>query len=453
MGEMAMTALADNCATLERELDWAGRLIEAAICLYFEQGCDWDDVHEIAAPQLARDPSPYASTVREHAMSFDERLVLILALAPHLRPQLLDPFLMKNDQLGRPFTEFGGASMPGHPGFWPTLETAAFILAGASLPRRLALQVMAGPDHFFRRHRLLDIGQGAEAGSLYGRALAAAPERLDFLTMGAAFRPGYSERFPAHRLHTKLDWNHLVLAPGIGPDIDEITAWIEHGDALLHDQHLARHIKPGFRSLFYGPPGTGKTLTAALLGQRTGRDVYRVDLSMVVSKYIGETEKNLGSVFDLAAHGRWILFFDEADALFGKRTQTTSANDRHANQEVAYLLQRIEDCPGVVILATNLKANIDEAFARRFQSMVYFPMPRYEERLRLWRQAFARSDLLDESVDLGPIAHEFELSGASIANVLRYATLMALRRGRRAAGTEDIREGIRRELRKDGKVV
>ncbi len=104
-------------------------------------------------------------------------------------------------------------------------------------------------------------------------------------------------------------------------------------------------------------------------------DVYRIDLSMIVSKYIGETEKNLARVFDLAENRNWILFFDEADALFGKRTSTNTSNDRHANQEVAYLLQRIEDFPGIIILATNLRSNIDEAFSRRFQSVVYFPMP------------------------------------------------------------------------------
>ena len=130
-------------------------------------------------------------------------------------------------------------------------------------------------------------------------------------------------------------------------------------------------------------------MTACLLGKSTGREVYKVDLSLVVSKYIGETEKNLARVFDQAQHKGWILFFDEADALFGKRSETKDAHDRYANQEVSFLLQRIETFDGIAILASNQRENIDEAFARRFESIIYFPMPRPEERLRLWRQGFS----------------------------------------------------------------
>ena len=126
--------------------------------------------------------------------------------------------------------------------------------------------------------------------------------------------------------------------------------------------------------LFSGAPGTGKKTLASLIGQQSGKEVYRIDLSMVVSKYIGETEKNLSKVFDAAEHKNWILFFDEADALFGKRTNVRDAHDKYANQEVAYLLQRIENYNGLVILATNMKSNIDEAFTRRFQTIINFPL-------------------------------------------------------------------------------
>ena len=125
-------------------------------------------------------------------------------------------------------------------------------------------------------------------------------------------------------------------------------------------------------------------MTACLLGKSTGREVYNVDLSLIVSKYIGETEKNLSRVFDQAQHRGWILFFDEADALFGKRSETKDAHDRYANQEVSFLLQRIETFDGIAILASNQRENLDEAFTRRFESIIFFPMPRPEERLRLW---------------------------------------------------------------------
>jgi SpoVK/Ycf46/Vps4 family AAA+-type ATPase len=170
-----------------------------------------------------------------------------------------------------------------------------------------------------------------------------------------------------------------------------------------------------------------------------------------MSKYIGETEKNLARVFDQAEHKSWILFFDEADALFGKRSETRDAHDRYANQEVAFLLQRIETFDGIAILASNLRDNVDDAFARRFESVIYFPMPRAEERLRLWRQGFSPQATLDRSVDLEALARDRPLAGGSIMNVIRYASLQALRGGGRPITAEDLLQGIGRELAKEGK--
>ena len=219
----------------------------------------------------------------------------------------------------------------------------------------------------------------------------------------------------------------------------------------MRDWGLKRHVKPGYRALFHGPPGTGKTVTAAVLGKELKLPVYRVDLSRVVSKWIGETEKNLAALFDQAAEGDMLLFFDEADALFGKRGDTRSANDRHANQQIAYLLQRIEECPGVVILASNLKANIDAAFARRFQAMVYFPMPDAEARLKLWEAAFAGLPAgALESRDFTAIARDHELSGGGIVNVLRHACLQAAAR-KSGVRTADLLFAIRREAMKEGR--
>ena len=201
--------------------------------------------------------------------------------------------------------------------------------------------------------------------------------------------------------------------------------------------------------MFHGPPGTGKTMTAALLGQETDKYVYQIDLSSVVSKYIGETEKNLASVFNLAENKDWILFFDEADALFGKRSQTQSSNDQFANQQIAYLLQRIEDYDGVVILATNFKDNIDSAFIRRFQSVVYFPKPKIEQRLLLWQKYFSDTFKLSD-IDLEKIAKEFEITGGSIINVLRYCTIAAKKRNSMELFADDIYKGINKEYLKDG---
>jgi hypothetical protein len=442
--------LTENAAVIERELQWLSSVIDAAIRIYLGNECAYQDVYEINAPEVEPLSSPYAAAVCQNALSFDERVILALALSPHVRPQLLDPFLIKNPNLDRNFTEFGGVLNATHSGFMPTAQTAAFVLSGSSLVRRFEVQTALDAGSTLRLRNLIHIEDGLE---LFDSPLTLAKEFLDPFTTGAEYHPAFSSAFPARRITTPREWNDLVLADSTMNDVEEIRAWVEHRHALLNEWQLASKIKPGFRSLFYGPPGTGKTFTASLLGKSSGLDVYRIDLSLMISKWIGETEKNLASVFDEAEKNDWILFFDEADALFGKRTSTSSSHDRYANQEVSYLLQRVEDFPGVVILASNLKGNIDEAFARRFQSMIYFPMPSPAERLRLWRGAFSVASRLDESVDFESLAVEFELSGGAIMNILRYASLMALRCGTELIGMQDIRQGIRREFRKSGKIL
>ncbi len=206
--------------------------------------------------------------------------------------------------------------------------------------------------------------------------------------------------------------------------------WLEHGRTLESDPVLAKKIKKGYRVLFYGPPGTGKTLTASLLGSQFNKDVYRIDLSQVVSKYIGETEKNMEKVFSQAENKDWILFFDEADALFGKRSNVSSAHDKYANQEVSYLLQRVEDYAGLIILASNFKNNIDQAFIRRFNGIVHFPMPDAEERLSIWQKNLPASIPVNSEVQLKSYAHKYELSGSAISNVMQYAALCALSNGK-----------------------
>jgi SpoVK/Ycf46/Vps4 family AAA+-type ATPase len=177
-----------------------------------------------------------------------------------------------------------------------------------------------------------------------------------------------------------------------------------------------------------------------------------VDLSMVISKFIGETEKNLAGLFDRAEHKDWILFFDEADALFGKRTQVRDAHDRYANQEVSFLLQRIETFHGLVILASNLANHVDEAFARRFEQLVHFPMPRQNERHLLWKKGLPAAAVLEPGVDLAQIAARYELSGGMIMNVVRYASLQAIARGEPVLRQQDIQDGIRREYTKENRL-
>jgi len=174
---------------------------------------------------------------------------------------------------------------------------------------------------------------------------------------------------------------------------------------------------------------------------------------MVVSKYIGETEKNLEKVFKKAENKNWILFFDEADALFGKRTGISDSHDKFANQEISYLLQRLEDYSGLVILASNMRSNVDEAFTRRLQSIIHFQKPQPRERFQLWINAFSKACTTPAPEEMMRIAQQYELTGGSIMNVVQYASLQALNRNEKQITIEDLQQGIKKEFRKEGKTV
>ncbi len=385
--------------------------------------------------------------------TMEEQIVLLLALMPHLNPQTLDLFFIQNKDLDRPYTEFGGWKGVSHGGFLPTGETAVFLLSVGHPEKREEVIRLLSKSHWFYKNNILHLeGQGEGEPFLSGR-LVVSDEFLAKVLNRGDYQPEYSANFPAKRITTPLNWDDLVLPYNLREEIDDIICWMQHQHEIRESWQLGRMIKPGYRCLFYGPPGTGKTLTATLLGKQNAMDVYRVDLSMIVSKYIGETEKNLAKIFDKAEHQHWILFFDEADALFGQRTEAQSSNDRHANQEVAYLLQRIEDFPGMVILATNLKENIDEAFFRRFQSALYFPMPDQQLRYRLWQKMLPAEWLENRQGDLLHEASEYKLSGGSMVNVIQYCAIKLYGNNPPQLTSDILKEALKREQLKEGKLI
>ena len=187
------------------------------------------------------------------------------------------------------------------------------------------------------------------------------------------------------------------------------------------------------------------------MGKDSGLDVLRIDLSILISKYIGETEKNLSQIFDRAENKNWILFFDEADALFGKRTQIEDAHDRYANQEISYLLQRIENYNGLVILASNFQSNIDSSITRRFNSIVRFKKPGTSERIQLWEKYIPSSAEAENQIIIQKIAKKYKLTGANIVNVVHYAALKATENNISKIEYEFIVKGIQKEYLKEGK--
>ena len=423
---------------MQSHIIWFNQVLKVAIQLYFQQGCEYNSIKDIEPPS----DGWLENVVGQKDISFEERFIVMLALMPHVSPQSLDIFFAQNKNFARQYTEFGGWKGLSHAGFLPTGETAAFVLAGDDVEKRKDVVRIFGKEHWFNRQCILRL-EGANDGEPFlSGQLRVSEDFLYKVLLDSEYKPDYSIGFPAQRITTELQWHDMILDYGVATELEEINTWLHNGDEIMKKWGLSKFMKAGYRALFYGPPGTGKTLAATLLGKKNNMDVYRVDLSMIVSKYIGETEKNLAKVFDMAENRNWILFFDEADALFGKRTSTNTSNDRHANQEVAYLLQRIENFPGTVILATNLKSNIDEAFSRRFQSVVYFPMPSEELRRDLWHNMLPKKWLGQNADKLLTQAAETELSGGSIINVVRKCALAMARLGVETLDEQLLKEAL-----------
>jgi hypothetical protein len=257
----------------------------------------------------------------------------------------------------------------------------------------------------------------------------------------------------ARRIEPRVGWADLVLPAPVVEQLGELTARARHRDRVLDEWGLAHTSLKGrgVTALFAGDSGTGKTMSAELIAGSLGLDLYVIDLSTIVDKYIGETEKNLDRVFNEADRVNGVLLFDEADAIFGKRSEVKDARDRYANVEVAYLLQRMEVFDGMAILTTNLRANVDEAFLRRLDAIVEFPVPEVEDRRRLWERNLPAALPMADDIDTDFLAHRFTLSGGNIRNVAVGAAFRAAEGERRVAMADLVRETAR-EYRKLGRL-
>jgi hypothetical protein len=285
-----------------------------------------------------------------------------------------------------------------------------------------------GIDEVVAKYRLSmrQIDHAAQIARLAASARGDEAARTEDLEQGAreASRTQLGEL--AVLLYGERGWGDLVLPEPQREQLRSIAAYLRHRDRVLDEWGYSdAAASQGLKVLFAGESGTGKTMAAQVVAADIGLDVYRVDLASVVSKYIGETERNLDRIFAAAEGSNAILFFDEADALFGKRSEVKDAHDRYANIEVAYLLQRMETYPGAVVLATNYRRNIDEAFLRRLDMAVDFPFPDRDDRARIWRRLLPDRAPVGSDVDVDALATRFELAGGSIRNCSVSAAFMA----------------------------
>ncbi|UUC46553.1 ATP-binding protein [Flavobacterium cerinum] len=363
---------------------------------------------------------PLGDYISEKKLARHEVVILLLALMPKLDPALLRRIYLEvpNSVLFDLCTTNDNGRL-----FFPTLEAIQYILGGSSISGRLeVLKYFDESNILIKENTVNLLGHDENATS---NKINISQEAFNRILLGVELLPKMSKDFPAEQIHTHRSWNDLILPQATLNELQSIEAWYSSGHILMEEWDMQKTLKPGFRVLFYGDPGTGKTLAASLLGKYTDRPVFRIDVSMLVSKYIGETEKHLAKLFDKAENKNWILFFDEADSIFGKRTNVRDAHDKYANQEVSYLLQRIETFSGLVILASNYKNNMDKAFTRRFHSCIRFNSPRYEERLRIWQQNLPKQ-LNMEGIDIDQIAMRYELTGSNIMNIIQDVSLKTI---------------------------
>lgn len=474
------------------ELQYLEQLIACRLSSYFPSA---EQVPEPEMPPLGEWLLPLKDFIWKHKLNRSEAIVLLMALVPHIQPDMFDRIIEQRLPDSGNFPKLGGVRGKNSRTFLPTGESIIFILSNGTLESRLLIQELFGSRHLFAQKKIVWLEElPSGEPSMSGRIIIS-QDYIDTFTQGKPSPPHFSINFPAQRIIEDRKWNALVINEELQKQIEEITNWLRYNEELMNNWGMKDRLKKGFRALFHGPPGTGKTLTAGLLGNEIGRDVYKVDLSMIVSKYIGETEKNLELLFARAEDKGWILFFDEADALFGKRTNVRDAHDKYANQEVSYLLQRIENYNGLIILATNMKNNIDDAFMRRFNAILKFPFPDAAERALIWKKSFPKKAVweknlpfpnngkavLREQTDIPELVKSYELAGGNIINAVHYACLKAIERknlpepivsmssnGHTGNGTltetvvvqeqpeliiylYDVLQGIKRELSKEGK--
>ncbi len=258
----------------------------------------------------------------------------------------------------------------------------------------------------------------------------------------------------AKKITPRYNWDDIILPDDQVDLLQEVVNTVKGRSKVLEEWQVGKKLasSKGVTILFAGPPGTGKTMGAEIMARNLGLDLYKIDLSTLISKYIGETEKNLERIFKEAERSNAILFFDEADSLFGKRSEVRDSHDRYANIEISYLLQRMEAYDGVTILATNLRANLDEAFTRRLHFSVHFPFPDEEERQRIWQTLFPETVPSHPNLDLNLMAYRFKLTGGNIRNIIVNAAYLAAADGN-VVTMEHLLHSTARELQKMGKII
>lgn len=378
---------------------------------------------------------PLAQVIREYHLDVPEILILLTALAPEVDEKFLVYYQHLTD---RP--EGRGC----------TGEVIRNLIARTFFGRLHAAEYLS-PDRPLRQLQMLQMEPGLD-GWLTGQ-VRLHPGLRSWLLGRSPHPPETSLDFPARKLTTLHTRNRLILPETVKWKIGEVIDRIRSQHQILIEWGFDKHHDNagGYSVLMQGPSGTGKTLSSAVIGRETGMTVYRVDLSLLLSRWVGDVEKGLSRLFDAAESQNWLLFFDEADSIFSSRVNIQEGRDVYANQQVSYLLQRLECFRGVTILASNSPDNIDRAFLRRIHTQIHFPEPNQQQREQLWQSVIPPELPLADDVDLSLLASRYPLTGGAIRNVIFHAAYRTAAHREARVSQKRLLEGIQAEYEKTGR--
>lgn len=368
-------------------------------------------------------PGNYSKLIEKYKLDYVGRVILVLAVAAEYDQSVFAPLMRLNPESMQLDILVGGQFDKTKNMFMPTFQTALFVLSGNNRMLRAKYSAQLCDGHILLDEQIL---YSANLNGLLEHLTQGIIEIDEsyyrYLLTGNKPRLDHGKYFPAELKKTAKSFDDIVLSDALRNKFTPVIYYMLSAQNNYYTEVNHRFNK-GYVVMLYGPPGTGKTYVTTILGNTFGKDVYRVDLSRVVSKYIGETEKNLKLLFDRLQGKDCLLFFDEADAIFGKRSEVEDAKDRFANQEISYLLQRVEEFDGLTVLCTNFENNLDDAFQRRINVKIHMTRPREPERRKLWEYYLPEGfDWINNRL-LDYLSESYEFTGAHIKNILEMVTL------------------------------
>jgi len=415
-----------NLNAINIELDWLAGIIEQRTNARLND----IPINDTPIELFELEEGTYFELVNKFNLGLAERMVLGLTVLVNLKPEVFDRFLIANPETGKPFREYGGIIDKQTFQFKPTLRTAIYLLSGGDSLKFVYYQnILRSNNRLFTEQIVNLYSVGEHHNYLPDSLIQLDSAYVDYLFAGEIPRLDSGNNFPAKLLETNKTFEDLVLKESAKKQLEPALNYVKVQQKLYANNEVGNKIKKGFVLLLHGPPGTGKTLTASIIGNELKTQVYQIDSSLVVSKYIGETEKNLERVFKRLEGKNCILFFDEADAMFGKRTEVQDSKDRYANQGVSYLLQRMEKFDGLIILATNYEKNFDDAFKRRILTKIHIGRPGVEERIKLWSNALPDGYSYQSKKLVEALSKHFDFTGANIAVVVKMSVEKAFSEG------------------------